>query len=151
MSSNNQVTKVGFTTDDYRNIDSFEAAASLLETKMGPLTDVADDLGDGFAVLATEDKARLVKVPLIFIDWRFTLGDQGEFVSAHVITKSGDKYIVNDGSTGIYQQLQEYTERTGKEGGLFASHGLRRSDYTYQDKNDGKMKPATTYYIDTSA
>ena len=149
-----EVTQVKrpFSDNELRNLTSLDSIRALLGDKIGTAT----DLGSGFAVLSDEQKRRLVGVPCIFLFWNFnTEGKFGTFVSAHVVTLDGagqvkDKFIINDGSTGIRQQLEEYTERTGESRGMFVPNGLRASDYTYTDPDDGKDKPATTFYIDTA-
>lgn len=143
-------SKRPFSDDELRNLDSLDSIRSLLGDKVGTAT----DLGSGFAVLDTDQKRRLVGVPLLFVFWTFNDGEQGEFVSAHVVQldasgKIVGKFIVNDGSTGILAQLTEYTERTGSNRGLFVPRGLRASDYTFTG-DDGKEHPATTFYIDTT-
>ena len=146
-------TKRPFSDDELRNLDSLDSIRALLGDKVGNAT----DLGSGFAVLETEQKRRLIGVPLLFVFWTFNdsdKGDTGEFVSAHVVQldasgKVVGKWIVNDGSTGIYAQLHEYTERTGASQGLFVPKGLRASDYTITD-DGGREKAATTFYIDTT-
>lgn len=139
-----------FSDDELRNITSLDSIKALIGDKVANAT----DLGSGFAVLDTDQKRRLVDVPCLFLFWSFHLGTQGEFVSAHVVTLGAngdvkDKFIINDGSTGIYAQLKEFTDRTGDSQGMFVPKGLRASDYTYTD-DDGKEKPATTFYIDTT-
>lgn len=135
-----------------RAIESFDDAVALTQVEMGEIVAADQVIGDGFAIV--QDKDTLIGRPLLFMSWTFHSGDYGTFVSAQCAARgeSGGvtKCIVNDGSTGIYQQLADYTNQTGKMGGLLARHGLRRSDYTYTDI-DGKEKPASTFYIDTSA
>ena len=122
------------------------------------LTAVAADevLGNGFALLTADEKATLVGVPMILLDWRFNSGDMGTFVSIMAAVKAGDtmrKVIINDGSTGICAQL-ETLEFRGIVGPLLVKNGLVRSDYDYEDtdKNGKKvMRPATTYYLSESA
>lgn len=146
-------TQPQFKTEDYRNMTSFDEAAALVLASYGVISTAADELGDGFALLKKEDKNRLVDVPLLFVAWEFYPSDQGskgEFVSAHVITKDNLKFIINDGSTGIYEQLRDFTDTRNVKGGLLAAHGLRKSEYPYTD-DDGKEKSATTYYINTAA
>jgi hypothetical protein len=147
-------TPVLYHTDDLARVTTFEEAVALAAQVSGGEVLAADtELGDGFAVLESKDKRTLIGVPLMFMEWQFNQGDMGEFVSARVAAKQGNgvgKYIINDGSTGIYRQLQEFSKRTGRSTGLYARHGLRVSDYKYTD-NEGKEKPASTFYIDTSA
>ena len=139
------VATARISADDLRNITSFEDAARLAaEQNGGELFVASEELGDGFALL--ENKDQLIDVPLVIMDWSFHEGDHGEFVSAHVVTRPGDKFIVNDGSTGIYAQLRAFSDARGKFGGLAVNRGLRRSDYTHPVHG-----PATTYYLSTSA
>lgn len=154
--------------DALRELNDFDAAVAMATAAHGPIDD-ASDLGDGFALLKDDGKGRLVNVPLLFMEWSFYPGDFGsQFVAARVMARNPDggisKYIVNDGSTGICDQLAAFSKRTGKYGGLLAKRGLRVSDYSYCemcakvqcDNPDshramGKHKRAETYYIDTAA
>jgi len=113
-----------------------------------------EDYGSGFKLL--NDKNRLVGVPLLVIEWRFTAskkytndaGEPAEFVSAMVITKHGDRYIINDGSTGIAAQLRmvqnqrEAKNHANPQAGLLVEDGLKRSEYTNADG-----VPGVTYYL----
>lgn len=141
-----------FDDDTLLSIKSFDDALSLASQELGEIADVGETLGNGFAVL--ENKDALIDVPCLFLSWNFNNGDFGEFVSAMVVARSESggsrKVILNDGSTGIFQQLEAYTKRTGKMGGLIARHGLTRSDYDYTD-DKGQVRPASTYYINTAA
>ncbi len=141
-----------YTTEALRSIASFDDALSIAAQAFGGEIVTADrELGDGFAIL--DNKASLIETPLLFMEWEFYPGEYGEFVAARVVAKVGNdvaRYIVNDGSTGIYQQLRDYTDDTGRKGGLLSRKGLRRSDYEYED-GKGNKRPATTYYIDTAA
>jgi len=141
--------------EELQAIQSWEDIAQILDTK-GVEVEMADvALGDGFSVLSTDDKAQLVGRPMILIEWRFNQGNMGQFASMRAVVKTGElptdirKVIINDGSTGIMQQLKKFTEETGKTTGLIIRHGLKRSDYTWED-DKGVEHPGTTYYIDTS-
>lgn len=139
--------------DELRAIRSFDDARALAHAVDGDVVDIADSpLSTGFAVLATDAKARLVGVPFIILDWRFANGDNGEFVSLVVVTKSNEKLIVNDGSTGIRDQMKRLGATPRAIG---VRHGLRVSEYDYEDmdKSTGEItiKRAKTYYLDTSA
>lgn len=94
-----------------------------------------------------DNKDVLVGVPFYVIDWVFHDGDFGNFATAQVMTNAGDKFLLNDGSTGIADQLRMTQDRKGIVPFL-AAKGLRRSDY--EKEIDGKITKATTYYIDTS-
>lgn len=144
------------TTDELQNAVTWDDYTKLLNSQGVELILAHETLGDGFAVV--KDKNIFLGKPLMFLEWRFNEGDQGEFVSARVIVQEQNgiaRYILNDGSTGIYQQLKELSESRNVFGGLAVRNGLRKSDYTYDDVDEKtgevKQKPATTYYIDTSA
>lgn len=144
-----------FTEEDLRAITTFDEAIALATAEHGAAVYADEVLGDGFALLSTDGKARLVGVPLCFMEWSFYDGEfGGKFVAARVVARgpSGnvERYILNDGSTGICDQLAKFQLNKGRNGNLIARYGLRRSDYEYTDES-GKTKPATTYYIDTSA
>lgn len=134
---------------------SFDDALRLMEETYGEgaVALASDALGDGFSLL--EEKDQLIGVPCAFISWRESLGDFGPFVAARVVTQDNRKVVIIDGGSGIYAQLSEFSQKFGRDGGLVARKGLRRSDYTYTDtdKKSGETveRPATTYYIDTSA
>lgn len=106
---------------------------------------------DQFGMLLDKDnKALLVKQPMIIVKWDFYPGDFGkEFVSAWVITQDDKRYILNDGSTGICDQLRELTDRTGRKTMLGCPKGLRVSEYDYTLPT-GAVTRAKTFYIDLS-
>lgn len=142
-----QIVKAeNFSVEELRNVGTFEDVLNLATARDIPTVDSATVIGDGFTLLDNKEKARLIGVPMLVLGWRFAQGDHGEFVSAHVMTKNNEKFILNDGSTGIYQQLRELTD-SGNTGVLACRNGLRRSDYEYPDPTTGEMKPAVTFYI----
>lgn len=161
----------GFTEDALRSIASFDDAAQLLYNNNVGIVDAASVLGDGFALLKEERKSILIGVPLLVLGWKFYPGEYGEeFVALRLVARNPDgsagKYILTDGSTGIAETLKNYTARTGSRSGLMVRNGLRASSYIYceacertlaanetddEHKAAKKHKPATTYYLDTSA
>jgi hypothetical protein len=156
MSSNTEVAKATpiINTNDLRAIDSFEAAVALAKETHGELAIASQELGDGFTLLGKQDKGRLCGVGLIFVQWQFSesdyvnkeTGEKGEFVAARVVTKDGGKYVILDGGFGVAQQLREFTDRTGRMGGLVVERGLRK--YDGENEEHGSF---TRYYIDTAA
>lgn len=137
-------------TDQLKSIASFEDALAVMRETYGETAVVlaSDALGDGFALL--QEKDSLIGVGCAFISWNESLGDFGPFVAARIVTEDNRKVVITDGSEGIYRQLSTFSQETGRNGGLVARHGLRRSDYTYTD-DKGQERPAKTYYVDTSA
>lgn len=135
--------------------------ASALQTlaDAGVINESISDYGTGFTVV---DKNRLVNVPFVIMEWRFNEGDfknengeNVEFVSVAVVTKNGDKWVINDGGTGIAEQLRSVTRKRVEkkhgtpQNGLLVPAGLVRSDYTFVDAK-GIEQPGTTYYLSES-
>lgn len=109
----------------------------------------AADLGDGWDLVPTEGKAKLVGVPMVVLDWQQNEGRTGLFTTLRIVTSDDRRLIINDGSTGIHKQLEDLSAK-GESRALVLPHGLRRSDYEYTDKNTGKTSPASTFYLDFS-
>lgn len=121
---------------DLQALISFGDAAEVLES-------------DQFGPVLT-DKDVLVGTPFLLVEWEENPGDFGDtFVTLKVITMDGRRFIVNDGSSGISQQLKLTTEKTGRTVGMSCRKGLRKSEYVYTNDHGAEI-PATTYYIDTS-
>lgn len=130
------------------DIASFDDALALVQDVFGGQVVEADKtLGTGFAVL--EDKNRLIGVAFIAV--RIDIhpdGDHGPFTSLHVVTQDGRKYIINDGGTGIHEQVRELYIRKPDLVGLplLVRQGLRRSDYIHPEHG-----ASVTFYLNTSA
>ena len=139
--------------DAMMEVNSFEAALAILNAA-GVVAESISDFGAGFTVV---DKARLVNVPFVILEWRFNTSEFNDagFVSLSVVTKNDDKWIINDGSTGILQQLIRVTrirrqrKHATPQNGLAVPAGLSVSNYRYTDA-DGKERPASTYYLNES-
>lgn len=137
-----------------KSAETFEDFVKLTEQEYGEIVDAAQELGDGFTVLTRKQKSSmLVDVPCLLMSWTFRQGDyERPFVSVRVVARHANgigKYIVNDGSVGIADQLATYQKETGKTGGMFARGGFSLSEYDTTDK-DGNTIPASTVYINTS-
>lgn len=142
-------------TEDYASIKSFEDAVALVTDKFGGEVVSSTELGDGFALLNKSDKDRLIGVQFIILSAVFSEGDYkredgttGTFVSLRIVTKDGGKFIVNDGGSGIHDQIKmlhsQHPDTVGKPIACFK--GLRKSEYDHPEH--GK---SVTYYLDTSA
>jgi len=125
-------------------IKSFEDALQVLKDAGVGVVSYAEEFGTGFDILPDRNKDTLVGNPFVIVNVRFSEGDHGEFVSLHVVTKSGEKWIVNDGSTGIYAQCKSARKNLA---GAFMDKGLRRSDYDYVNVKTGEKTAAKTYYL----
>jgi len=133
MVENSVVTASG--EIDWSEVNSYNQAMDL----MPEVVSAGHVLGDGFAIL--RDKGMAIGREFLIIDWEFHTGDNGEFVSIRIINPGGEKARINDGSTGIYAQLKQLTER-GITRGIHCPNGLRVSEYQTEDG-----KTARTYYI----
>lgn len=138
---------------DIETLGGLESFSDILNLADGNIESAADVLGYGFGLL--EDKDRLLGIEFIIVRYEVHQSDKvkgKQFATIHVMTRSGDKFIVNDGSTGIMQQLAELKEK--RNGGnicpLFVPRGLRASTYEYTDPATGQVSEATTYYLNTA-
>lgn len=146
-----------FNDDVLSRMSSFEdAIAAFKDAGIAP--ESVSDYGTGFSIL--ENKAALLGVPFVILDWRFNVSEKftdenGEplhFVSAEVFTKHNEKWILNDGSTGIAKQLRAVTDarierkHPAPQTGLLCEKGLTVSEYDYTDEK-GRKSQASTYYL----
>lgn len=121
--------------DTLRDLTTMDEALILAQSLQGAeIADVADLLGTGFEVLNKEEKARLEGREFFLISWSFHPGDNGMFASAIAVVfddKGGitERYIVNDGSTGIFAQLDKLSTRVHRFGNMWVRRGLKRSTY----------------------
>lgn len=164
------VPRPNYDADALRNLTSFADAIDLAGEQFGTVDDAVDVLGDGFILMSKEDKAKLVNLPLLLLEWSFYPSEEhgGEFCSIRLVAQGENgsigKYVVNDGSTGLAETLRNYTARTGRQGGLLVRKGFRESSYAYCDdcrvavsdthKSDEpahSVGRARTYYLNTSA
>lgn len=160
-----------FNKDDRTNIQSWDDAVALAQNEYGSILNIHEtELGDGFRVASEDDKRRLIGVPLFLLEWHWNDGDFGQFVSVVAIAQGENgqatKWILNDGSTGIRDQLADFETKYNRNGGLSVRNGLRVSDYN-TDLDTGapiskkelieyvkagkKVGKGHTFYLDTSA
>src|SRR3546814_1618099 len=76
----------------------------------------------------------------IALAWRFNPCDFGEFVTMMVVTEDGRKFIVNDGGSGICQQLALFTNATGRHGGMLVENGLTRRSEEHKSELQSLMR-----------
>jgi len=139
-------TRSPFTTEELKALSSWEESAKLVQSKQLEIIDTHEVLGDGFDLVPTADKIKLVGVKFVILDWIYSQGAQGEFATMRIITEHNDKLIVNDGSTGIRDQLHNFDGMRGK-GVIYCPNGLRVSEYDYTDEKTGKTSKARTFYL----
>ena len=134
-----------FGDDELQEVRSFADAIALAQTEFETIVEADKAIGTGFDVLDKEEKQQLVGVTFLILESQVNSGDMGEFVSFTAVTEHDRKVIVNDGGTGIFQQVKRLHEKTGQSGGFLVRGGLRRSEYTKEI--DGKPTKAVTYYL----
>lgn len=158
------------TDTELRGIGNLEDAMAFMAERYGAVEAITERLGNGFSIL--KDKKPLVGVPFYILYTDLIDGEFGEFATMAVITADTNqrRFIVNDGSTGIYQQVTELREQ--RAGGFFVPQGLRESTYATCPSKEGGCGRArderktecphcgndsttrgtgSTYYLDTSA
>lgn len=144
-----EANKAIVSDEAWGNLSSIGDAMKYL-SELGAVPESIADYGSGLTVV--EDKDTLVKRAFFIVEWSFREGDHGDYVSALIITGAGEKLVLNDGSTGIRDQLRAVTNKRVADGkpfpqqGIAVPNGLRASHYTYTDEK-GEQKPATTYYL----
>lgn len=159
------LTSTSMVTDDMlAEIQSFDDAMRVVNDVFGGEVVEADKtMGTGFGV--AEDKAQYIGVPLMVLRADRNKSDKGavgRFWSLTAVTKDGKKVILNDGGTGIGEQMDallakhpalfdvtgtpesdEYRVQMVRP--LLVKKGLRVSHYTHPEHG-----ASTTYYLDTS-
>ena len=139
-----------FSDEDLAGFRNFADVAQYFQDE-GLVSDNFADYGTGFTVV--KDKRQLIGTDLFLIAWRFTLGKQGGFVTAFAQAADGRKLIVNDGSTGIRDQLERVTHKRllrkhpNPTAGLRVRGGLRVSEYEIDDPETGEKRGAATFYL----
>jgi hypothetical protein len=117
---------------DLRAVTDYEAAMRAALETYGEVSDATKELGNGFALLTKGDKAALVGKPFLILYWTFNESQEygGYFASMACVTPEGQKFIVNDGGAGIYEDLLSFSqEHQGRQGALLCPGGLRESSY----------------------
>lgn len=140
-----------FSDAQLRGVDSFDAAMALVTEAYGDVLDAAEEIGSGFTKL--ENKNRLVGLTFLIVTYTFSDGDFRDengflqkFVSVRIVTRTGEKLWFTDGGTGIYRQLEDLSVRSGRNGGVLVTDGLRVSEYTWID-DKGNEQPGVTHYL----
>lgn len=143
------------------SFESFEDALAYFNANEG-IVNIGDVAGDGY--ILTRDKEQLVNVPFVIVDWRPVVDEATArtYATIRLITSDGRKYRINDGSTGICQQLNEIMDRHGVSKGIAVAKGLFKSEYLVSNDEHnhgqvvakdyaGKKSTAATYYLNQSA
>lgn len=118
--------------DKLRELSSYAQALELAaELYEGRIIDLSEELGTGFEVLNDTNKDRLIDKGFLIIAFRFNNSAEfgGLFASAIVMSEAGEKFILNDGSSGIRDQLMDMAQRSRQFGGYEVKKGLRKSEY----------------------
>lgn len=130
-------------------IQSFDDALAVInDVFSGQIVEADKVLGTGFGV--ADEKAAYIGVTFVILKADRNVSDKGEkgrFWSLHCVTKDGRKVILNDGGSGIAEQLDALYERHPETLGkpMLVKKGLRASSYVHPTAG-----PSITYYLDTS-
>ena len=130
-------------------IQSFDDALTVINAVFaGQIVEADKVLGTGFGV--ADEKAAYIGVTFVILKADRNVSDKGEkgrFWSLHCVTKDGRKVILNDGGSGIADQLDALYERHPETLGkpMLVKKGLRASSYVHPTAG-----PSITYYLDTS-
>lgn len=150
-----EANKSVFDDDELAQIQNAADALALFGPDTANELEDISDYGSGFEILPRDRKDSLIGTPLFLVQWKFTDSKEyvgSEFVSVHLVTEDGRKWILNDGSTGICAQLRRVTARRLREGksnpqsALRVKNGLRKSEYPTEDAKGNKIT-GTTYYL----
>lgn len=108
--------------------------------------EVREELGELWTVC--EDKQLLVGQPFVIVDYVFREGDYGDYCSLRVFTPTGQRLIVNDGSTGICEQMRRFSHGKRALEALYCPKGLSVSkDYHYTNDKGDKVKGQPIYRL----
>lgn len=108
--------------------------------------------------VAPRDKAELLDVPFLMTGVWFETNARGiEYVYVEGRLADGETFTINDSSTGIKAQVEQYLASIGKvpapgeivDLNVLISKGLRVSEYEIKDER-GRDKKARTYYLTTN-
>jgi hypothetical protein len=138
--------------DDLRRIESFKDAVSYLEDTGAISADQAAELS-GFGLLPGKNKALLVGVPFVIVEFEFRIGrDNSSFVECAIVTTKNERYLMRDSSKGIFQQLKSLYEERLAAGhphptlAYYARKGLTFQDYNYVAPS-GESTKSRTYFL----
>lgn len=135
-------------TNDFAGIDFVPDTWEQVVEAMGG--DVIEFEGSPYKVV---DKDTLVGVPFMIVDIRFSWSEKFDspFCNVLALTKDNERVVINDGSTGIMEQMKHHLQKTKRKSGIICEGGLRKSEYTTEVydafKDETKEIQATTYYI----
>lgn len=124
------------------------------------VSSVDDLVWDSSAYILLDDKSKLVGKKFLAVQWRFHESKEyagNKFVSVYIITADTidgeNRFIFNDGSTGVCSQLAGLTAKREAENhpnpvsGALIKGGLHVSEYERFDEKGTLLGKAKTYYL----
>ena len=147
----------GIDTDAQWEINSVEDLDQYFADQGG----ILEFKGSPFTLLRKEEKSQLEDRPFTVVDTRWYDSKQfGNLVCAVMLItdepiNGENKFLINDGSTGVRQQMEAMVTHSKRRGGFRCPRGLKASHYEVWDKVDLDGEPmdgakkiqATTYYV----
>jgi hypothetical protein len=134
-------------TTHANGVDIIANASSIIEAEAAfknqgiEILDMSSLMGDDFGDIVKKES--LVGVSFLIVDVKFHKGEFGDYAAVLCMDNAGKRFVFTDGSTGIYRQLQDLSDRLDREslGGIACRKGLKASEY----EKDGRK--AVTYYL----
>lgn len=121
-----------------------DAIAAISKTKTADVGQTAEKDARGF--VRVFDKRQLVGKPFTIVDWEENLEEFGWLAIVHIVTTNKKALFFKDGSTGVYQQLQELRKKQITNM-ISCPKGLRVSVYP----NPTGFGDSQTFYLDESS
>ncbi|MGH3570859.1 MAG: hypothetical protein ACRDUW_03370 [Pseudonocardiaceae bacterium] len=141
------------TPADLRDIQTYADAVDIL-CENGALTDAQLLDLTGFGLLPGDQKATLVGVPFLIIEFTIKPGIHGnDYAEILLVTTTDYRWRMRDSSLGINKQLKEILVNRIAAGhptpnlGIEVRKGLRYQEFEYLDTESGKVTYPRTYFL----
>ena len=143
------------TDEELNQLTTVEQAAAALGAKS-----IEDLSWDSSNYTLLSDKSKLIGKRFLAVQWNFHQSAEyvdSEFVSVYIITADTidgeNRFIFNDGSTGVCAQLRALTSKRTADGhatpsgGALIKSGLKLSEYDRLDGTGKVIGKGKTYYL----
>ena len=155
MSEKELATVTKITEEMLNSITTLNEAAAVLG-----VTSVDDLAWNDSPWVLLQDKNLLIGKKFLAVAWKFHQSAEyagNEYVSVYALTldtiNGETRFVFNDGSTGIYQQLRNLTDARQANGhktpqaGALIKNGLKLSEYDRVDEKGLVLGKGKTFYL----
>lgn len=106
----------------------------------------AEEFGNGAEKV---EKEALLGIRFLILEFKFQTDPKTkrDYVNVLLMAENGKKAWFNDGSTGVFAQLQHFYAKRKLTGGIRCDQGLRVSEYEHTDERTGEISMAKTFYL----